>query len=154
MSGFEAVLGVVSAGAGLVSLSIQLGESAMKLKRIYHAAKDAPATIQTLLLDLETMALALEQLEHHRQHDGHHEKLMTRCMGRCQQCTQDVQQVVDKLEQSLMKHSRLRGRLYSAFKERDVKDLLEDLERAKSSLQTRCICTQNSRGEIASTTLS
>ncbi|KIW13553.1 hypothetical protein PV08_08741 [Exophiala spinifera] len=134
MSGFEAILGVVSAGAGLLSLSIQLGESAMKLKRIYNAAKDAPANLQTLLLDLETMALALEQLEHHRRHDSHHEELMIRCIARCQQSTQVVQQVVDRLERSLTKHSRIRGRLYSAFKERDVKDLLDDLERAKTSL--------------------
>ncbi|KIW44258.1 uncharacterized protein PV06_05281 [Exophiala oligosperma] len=134
MSGVEATLGVVSAGAGLISLGIQLGESAMKLKRIYHAARDAPAIIQMLLLDLETMALALGQLENHRQHDNHGEELLVRCISRCQQCTQEVRLVVEKLERSLEKHFRLPGRLYSAFKERDVKDLLDDLERAKTSM--------------------
>ncbi|KAJ9644311.1 hypothetical protein H2204_001663 [Knufia peltigerae] len=120
--------------SGLISLGIQLGESAMKLKRIYHAARDAPAIIQMLLLDLETMALALGQLENHRQHDNHGEELLVRCISRCQQCTQEVRLVVEKLERSLEKHFRLPGRLYSAFKERGVKDLLDDLERAKTSM--------------------
>ena len=134
MSGFEAVFGAVSAGAGLLALSIQLGESAMKLKRLYQAAKDASSTIERLLFDLETMSLALGQLEQHRRHDTHSEAPITRCITQCQQCVQDVQQLVDNLERCLTKHARLRGRVYAAFKERDVKELLDDLERAKSSL--------------------
>ncbi|KAK5552780.1 hypothetical protein LTR46_009195 [Exophiala xenobiotica] len=134
MSGFEAILGVVSAGAGLLSLGIQVGECAIKLKRLCQAAKDAPSTIKRLLFDLETMSLALGQLEQHRCRDSHSEALITRCITQCQQCVQDIQQLVDKLESRLKEHPRVGGRLYTAFKERDVKELLSDLERAKTSL--------------------
>ncbi|KAK5381989.1 hypothetical protein LTR20_007933 [Exophiala xenobiotica] len=133
MSGLE-IFGAVSAGAGLLSLSIQLGESAMKLRRLHKAAKDAPTTIERLLFDLETMSLALGQLEQHRRHDSHSEGLIARCIAQCQQSVQDTQQLVDKLERRLNEHPRVGGKLYTAFKERDVKELIGDLERAKSSL--------------------
>ncbi|KAK5463065.1 hypothetical protein LTS15_002778 [Exophiala xenobiotica] len=133
MSGFEAVFGAVSAGAGLLSLSVQLGESAMKLQRLYKAAKDAPSTIEGLLSELETMRLAMGQLEQHRCHESHSEALITRCIAQCQQHVQRVRLLVDDLESRLAKH-KVRGRLYTAFKERDVNELLGGLERAKSSL--------------------
>jgi hypothetical protein len=71
MSGVEAILGMAASGAGLVSLGIQLGESAVKLRRIYHAAKDAPRTVSRLVFGLETMAMALQELELHRQQNSH-----------------------------------------------------------------------------------
>jgi hypothetical protein len=137
MSGPEAMLGAVSAGAGLISLGVQLGESAVKLKRLYQAAKDAPSTIELLLSDLETMLLLMRQLEQYRCHDSHSEALITRCIAQCQRCVQGFKKLVGDLESRLMKH-KVRGRLYTAIKERDVKDLLGDLERAKSLLSLAC----------------
>jgi len=48
MSGAEAILGVVSAGAGLLSLAIQLGESAQKLKSFTDSMRNAPVTLRDL----------------------------------------------------------------------------------------------------------
>lgn len=42
------LLGVVSAGAGLVSLSSQLLDSAQKLKRFYDDGVNAPETLEKL----------------------------------------------------------------------------------------------------------
>jgi hypothetical protein len=78
---------VISGGAGLLSLGIQLSESAVKLKRNFYASKNAPQTISRHVFSLETMALALQ------------------------------------------------GKLYTVYKEREVKELFEDLEKAKSSLE-------------------
>ena len=134
MFGVEAIFGVAASGAGLISLSIQLFESANKLRRFYHAAQDAPKTISALVSDLEIMAMFLQQLEHHRQQGTPAEALVARCILRCQHSTAEVQHLVDKMQLCMEKHARLGGKLYSAFKQRDVKDLLDGVERAKSSL--------------------
>ncbi|KAI1615486.1 hypothetical protein EDD36DRAFT_485823 [Exophiala viscosa] len=135
MSGVEAIFGVVTGGAGLLSLGVELGQSAAKLRRLYHAVKDAPKTIVLLVFDLETMAMALSELEKTRQRDSSTRTILERCIMRCRQSTAEVKQLVDKMERCIAKHSRLRGKLYTAFKERDVKELLDDLERAKSTLE-------------------
>ena len=98
MSGIEAVFGVVASGAGLISLSIQLAENAVKLKRIYDAAKDAPRAISSLVTDLETMAMALRQIEQHRQQGYSAEALLTRCITGCKRSVAEIQRLVDKME--------------------------------------------------------
>ena len=133
MSGFEAVIGVVASGAGLASLSIQLTESAFKLKRIYDAAKDAPRAISDMVADLDTMAMALRQLEQQCQRGYSAEALLTRCVAACKTRAAEIQRLVDKMEASMKRHPKT-GRLYSAFKQRDVKELLDNLERAKTTL--------------------
>jgi hypothetical protein len=56
------VFAAVASGAGLVSLSIQLIDSAQKLKKLFNASKDAPTTVADLCFELETMSLSLRQL--------------------------------------------------------------------------------------------
>jgi Fungal N-terminal domain of STAND proteins len=135
MSGVEAIFGMAAGGAGLVSLGVQLSESAVKLRGIYHAAKDAPRIVSRLVFGLETMAMALRDLEQHRQQNSHSGALLARCITECQQSTAEIQQLVDKMNGHLAKHARVGGKLYAAFKERDMKELLDDLEKAKSSLE-------------------
>ncbi|KAH8894034.1 hypothetical protein GQ53DRAFT_839721 [Thozetella sp. PMI_491] len=134
MSGLE-LLGLAASGAGLLSLAIQLGESALKLRGIYHAARDAPRTVSKLAFGIETMALALRELEQRRQQTGSGGVLLARCLLECQQSTAEILELVDKMERHLEKHSRLAGRMYAVFRERDMKELLDDLEKAKSALQ-------------------
>ncbi|KAK5112567.1 hypothetical protein LTR85_011259 [Meristemomyces frigidus] len=134
MSGAEAILGVVAGGAGLFSLGIQLAENARKLKSFYDSVKHAPETIRDLAVDLKTMALLLQQLERHRQEDTHDVALLVRCIGRCQRSTDKIRETVEKMERYITRFTRV-GKAYAAFKEREIKDLLGDLEQAKSSLQ-------------------
>ncbi|KAK5184258.1 hypothetical protein LTR44_003765 [Exophiala sp. CCFEE 6388] len=135
MSGVEAIFGVVTGAAGLLSLGIELGESAAKLRSLYHAVKDAPKTISELASSLETMAMALSWLEIVRQRDPSSGDLLARCITDCERRTAEIKQAVDEMSRRLTNHRRIYGRLYTAFKEPAVKKLLDDLERAKSSLQ-------------------
>lgn len=135
MSGIEAVFGLAASGAGLVSLGLQLCESAMKLRKIYNTVKEAPITVSSLVISLETMGLALRELERSRQRDNRCDALLERCITTCQQSTAHIGRLVDKMESHLAGHARIRGQLYFAFKERDIKELLDDLEKAKSSLE-------------------
>lgn len=133
MSGVEAILGVVSAGAGLLSLAVQLAESGRKLKSFCHTVGMAPQRIQDLVHDLETMALSLRQLEQHRKLDIHDAHLLDRCVARCQKCTAQIQLTVTKIESIISRRAKV-GRVYYAWKENDLEKLLVELEQVKSSL--------------------
>lgn len=67
MSGFEVIFGVVAGGAGFVSLGLQLGDCAKRLKKIYSDCKDAPRFLSRLSFEIEIVAMALQMLENHRQ---------------------------------------------------------------------------------------
>jgi len=129
MSGFE----VIAGGAGLLSLAIQLGDSAVKLKKLYHTAKNAPRIMSGMVFELETMRMALEQLEQHRIQDTQGDALLMRCIMACRQRTAEIKMLVDKIERH-MTRGVWRGRVYTAFSERELKELLQDLERSKSLL--------------------
>jgi hypothetical protein len=116
MSGAEAIFGVISGGAGLLSLGIQLSESAVKLKRIFYAAKNAPQTISRHVFSLETMALALQELEQHRRHDAHSGALLARCIMGCRESTFQIQQLVDKMEHYMTAYDRVGGNCIPCIK--------------------------------------
>ena len=133
MSGLE-LLGVVAGGAGLLSLSIQLCENAQKLRSLYHQARDAPQTLERLAFEMETMALLLEQLERYRQEDRPSSAFLVRCIESCQRSTARIQEAVNKMSQVIGRHAWT-GRGSVAIKGRDIKELLSELEQAKTSLQ-------------------
>lgn len=135
MSGFEAIFGLAASGAGLLSLSLQLGESASKLRCFYQATKNAPRIVSRLIFDLETMALALRELEANRDQQSDDGSVLARCIFACQRNVAEIQQIVNKMDRRLEKNSKVRGRVYAVFKEKEIQEMLDDLERAKSSLE-------------------
>ena len=127
------IFGAVASGAGLLSLAVQLLESSRKLKGFYDASKGAPQTILELGFELETMSLSLRQLAFHRTAGSSGDELLGRCVDTCARMTTKIEVAVAKME-SLLKRSHGLGRIFAAFKEPEVRRLLEDLERAKSSM--------------------
>jgi hypothetical protein len=127
------IFGAVASGAGLVSLSMQLLESAQKLKGFYDSARDAPATLEYLYRDLETVSLALHQFERYRQSDIPGNELLQRCIVTCERSVRSITTAVDKVDR-LMHRARFAGRIYMGFKEPEVKRLLQEMEHAKSSM--------------------
>jgi len=127
------VFAAVASGAGLVSLAIQLLESSQKLKDLYSATRDAPRNVKDLCFDLETLSLQLRQLEQHRQHDHLDTELLDRCIAQCERRTGNVRDIVDDMARYIRRSAAF-GRLYAAFKEPEVESLLDELERAKTSL--------------------
>jgi len=127
------IFGAVASGAGLVSLSMQLLDSAQKLKGFYDTSKDAPETVARLCFDLETMALALRQFEQYRQKDAFGSELLDRCILACDKAVVRIKAAVNKMDR-LLSRARFAGKLYMGFKEPEVRRLLEEMEHAKSSL--------------------
>jgi hypothetical protein len=133
MSGAEVILGVVAGGAGLASLSIQLAESAIKLKRMYHSMRNAPETLTEIADEIELMSLSLKHLERHRQSESHGADLLDRCIENCRSHTTKITLLTEKISQKIDKAS-LTGRLYASVRERDLEKHLDDLARARSAL--------------------
>lgn len=127
------IFGAVASGAGLVSLSMQLLESAQKLKGFYDSSRDAPDTVKQLCFDLETMSMALRQFEQYRQSDIFGSELLSRCIVACDQSVVKIKSAVEKIDR-LLSRARFAGRVYMGFKEPEVRKLLEEMEHAKSSM--------------------
>jgi hypothetical protein len=127
------IFAAVASGAGLLSLAIQLLESSRKLKGFYDTSKDAPQAVADLSFELETMSLSLHQLEKHRRADTLDDSLLDRCVITCTRMTAKVEAAIAKMEH-LLKRFRGVGMVYSAFKEPEMRKLLEELEHAKSSM--------------------
>lgn len=127
------VFAALASGAGLVSLSIQLIDSAQKLKKLFNAGKDAPTIVADLCFELETMSLSLRQLDSHRNAGTTGDELLGRCFTTCTRMVMKIGVTVSKIER-LMQRCCVGGRLYMAFKEPEIQDLLGELERAKSAM--------------------
>lgn len=127
------IFGAVASGAGLLSLSMQLLESTQKLKGFYDSSRDAPETVRNLCFDLETMSLSLRQIQRHRQIDLVGDELLGRCVVACERAIANIKAATDKMER-LMRKAQFAGRLYTAFRDPEVRRLLEDMEHAKSSM--------------------
>jgi hypothetical protein len=67
MSGGQDVLGMVAGGASLLSLSVQLAESAATLKRLYHDTRNAPEALNDLAHGIESVSLDLKLIERNGQ---------------------------------------------------------------------------------------
>lgn len=145
------IFGAVAGGAGLISLAIQLLESSQKLNAFYNASKDAPQAVAELKFQLETMSLSLRNLERYRQSGVLGDELLSRCILTCTGMVGKIESVVGKMERQLQK-SRSVGRIYAAFKEPDIRKLLEDLAWAKNSMyeaQRSCIrCVSRLQGLV------
>ena len=133
MSGAEVILGVVAGGAGLASLSIQLAESAVKLKRLYHSMRNAPETLKEIADEIKLMSLSLQLLERHRQSESHGADLLDLCIENCRSNTTKIILLTEKISQKI-ENASLRGRLYASTRERDLDKLLGDLARARTAL--------------------
>jgi hypothetical protein len=78
--------------------------------------------------------MQLRGLEQDHRQDNYHAGLLARCITECGRCASEIQQLVDKMERCVARYDKVGGRIYTAFKDREIKRLLDDLERTKCSL--------------------
>lgn len=127
------VFGAAVSGIGLLQLSTELFDGAVRLKTFYERARDAPSMLKDLAFELETISLLLQRLEQYRQQDSHDAALMERCISACREKAKSVQTQIDKLEERLQKHDKL-GRGSVAFKIKELHLLRDEMERWKTSI--------------------
>lgn len=127
------IFGAVTGGFSLLSLALQLGESALKLNSICERVKDARTLLTDLSHDLETISLTMHELERHRLREKHDAALLQRCAVRCKEKADRIAALVTKLQERINR-SRVIGKAAVALKRAEIEGLLGELEETKSSI--------------------
>lgn len=128
------ILGVVSGGVGIASLAIQLGDSALKLRRFRESYRHAPETLQDTAYEIDTFLLLLQAVGRERERtSGGESDFMHRCVKVCEKSVKRISLTVAKLE-SVMQRSRRWGKLRTAAEQKELKQLCAELDRATTSL--------------------
>jgi hypothetical protein len=118
----------------VISLSIQLAESLHKVKSFYESVKNAPPQVAELIEEIEIMQDILGDLETGSQGASlASTPTMRRCMKIAQGATNRFAVFATEL-QTRIKKSRYRGGIKFALSRDDIKQMLDQLERTKSSL--------------------
>jgi hypothetical protein len=126
--------GVAAGAIGVVSLSIQLAESLHKVKSFYESVKNAPPQVAELIEEIEIMQDMLGDLETGSQGASlASTPTMRRCIKVAGSTTQRFTTFATEL-QTRIKTSRYRGGIRFALSRDDIKQMLAQLERTKSSL--------------------
>jgi hypothetical protein len=87
--------------ASLTSLSMQLVESAVKLKKFYHSMAEALGALNCLAYEVETMSPGLKLIERHRQSETHGADLMDQCIKQCRRHVASIEQPIGELSRTL-----------------------------------------------------
>jgi hypothetical protein len=134
MSGGQDVLGMVAGGASLLSLSVQLAESAATLKGLYHDTRNAPEALNHLAHEIETVSLDLKLIERKGQSEACGASLLNQCLENCQMHAEEIQQLTDQLSLKLGEVF-LSGMVDTLVREQVIDTLLNDLDHAQNVLQ-------------------
>lgn len=126
------VFGIAAGAVGVVSLSIQLAESLQKVKSFYAGVKNAPLQVAELIEEIEIMQDILSDLEASSQTVASNSN-MKRCINAAQRATKSFASFSEELQASIKKR-RYRGSARFALSRDDIKQMLDQLERTKSSL--------------------
>jgi hypothetical protein len=126
--------GVAAGAIGVVSLSIQLAESLHKVKSFYESVKNAPPQVAELIEEIEIMQDILGDLETGSQGASvASTPTMRRCMKVADGATKRFTVFATEL-QNRIKKSKYRGGIKFLLNRDDIKQMLDQLERTKSSL--------------------
>jgi hypothetical protein len=134
MPGGQDVLGMVVGGASVLSLSVQLADSAATLKRLYHDTRNAPEALNHLAHEIETVSLDLTLIERNGQSEACGTDLLSQCLERCQRHAADIQQLTDQLSLRLGRVF-LFGEVDTVVQEQVLDMLLDDLDHTQNTLQ-------------------
>ena len=127
---FGTAAGVVS----LVSLAIQLTESAVKIRHFYSLVKDAPQTLKDIAHELDTYGLVLTTLDRDQQaYSFVDSTVLRRCVYQCSRAVERARVICNSLETTIHA-SKLKGQLRTAFNRSELKRLCDELNDAKTSL--------------------
>lgn len=92
----EGVAGI----AGPASLSIQLTDSVSALRRFYRSVRNAPDALEGLVSELETITLALREIERLRRGPESQTQaaLLVHCQQSCERGARRLRVIVDKVQ--------------------------------------------------------
>jgi hypothetical protein len=126
--------GIAAGAIGVVSLSIQIAESLQKVKEFYAAVKNAPPQVEELIEEIEIMQDILSDL----QLGSHSANVassanMQRCLKVAQRATRNFAAFSSDL-QIRVKKCRFRGGVKFALSRDEIRQMIGQMERTKTSL--------------------
>lgn len=134
------ILGIASGIAGIVSLAIQIGDGAIKLKTLCGEYQDAPAMLDGIAFDMQTQVLMLQRIQREMttyKPSSDDSEILTRCLKSCHIRLDALRKTIAKCDSS-MRQSRVRGRLRTVCAKSDILKFRSDLQEAKSELALAC----------------
>lgn len=119
---------------GVTSLALQLGESAVKLRRLYKSYKGAPEALADTAEELETFQLLLERIgSEGMKLDAGDPLLLDKSIQICHRSSKRIDTVVNKMEMTMQKSCRW-GRVRIVAAEGQINQLCMNIHRAITTL--------------------
>jgi hypothetical protein len=119
---------------GTVSAIVQLATALNLLGQLCKDAKDIRQIIEDARSDLTRLSILLKQLIPHAKHINDDARLLALNISNCAKRAIRVQDLVEKMERCI-ECAPLIGRLYTIFISVELKQLLDELERAKEEMR-------------------
>ncbi|KAK4950604.1 hypothetical protein LTR10_010597 [Elasticomyces elasticus] len=122
--------------AGFASLAIQLGQGLVKLKELHRRLGDAPDTLNHAILSIMTIETQLQMIQTYTMTSGRYtqeQASIDLLLELCHRSIRKVNGVVDNIERK-WKKSEFFGKLTVTMKDREMRDLLQQLDREQSLL--------------------
>ena len=123
------LLGLVSGGAGIASLAVQIGQAVVRLKELYDCMRNAPKEVTALVDELLLLARLLERLRS----DDDESDLWQECYEYCKRTRDTLSQLADQIATKL-RTAKTRGRLKWVLNSDSIAKQREKLDSAKTLL--------------------
>ncbi|KAK3636351.1 hypothetical protein LTR22_018727 [Elasticomyces elasticus] len=122
--------------AGFTTLALQLGQGLIKLKELRKRMRDAPNTLNDAIQGIMAIEMLLQMVQNHTILSGGYsaEKAMVDApLELCLRSVGKLNAIVDEIEQNWRRSDRY-GKLVVARKDREMRDMWQQLEREQSIL--------------------
>jgi len=131
-----AELGVAVSVISIASIAIQIGDSLIKLKSFWDHVKEAPSEIRWLIEEIETLNIALSEIEPSKAQNGLpplEPAFSTRCLELCRKGASILEVVVKEADEEIQKGKKV-GSIKVMLKKGKMEVLKERLRNAQLML--------------------
>ncbi|KAK5719543.1 hypothetical protein LTR15_008067 [Elasticomyces elasticus] len=131
-----ALVASIAGVAGFATLAMQLGQGLVKLKELHKRLGDAPETLNHAILSIMTIQTQLQMVQTCTTSSGHYtlqRATVDAPLELCQRSIRKVNVIIDNIERGWKRSERF-GKLMVTMKDREMRDLLQQLDREQSML--------------------
>ncbi|KAK5679982.1 hypothetical protein LTS10_007930 [Elasticomyces elasticus] len=123
--------------AGFVSLTVQLGQGLLKLRELHKRLQDAPATLDHAILTVMAIDIQIQSLRARSTSScmTSESNMLEMAVELCHGKVRRINNVIDSIEAGWKRSERF-GRLKVTMKEREMRELLQQLEQLQMVLLT------------------
>ncbi|KAK4892785.1 hypothetical protein LTR27_008699 [Elasticomyces elasticus] len=137
-----ALVASITGVAGFATLAMQLGQGLVKLKELHKKLGDAPEPLNHAILSIMTIQTQLQMVQTSTMSSGHYtlERVTVDApFELCQRSIRKVNVIIDNIERGWKKSERF-GKLMVTMKDREMRELLQQLAREQSMLSLAVQC--------------